>query len=240
MTRIEQTYDSFPHYLKLNMADVSDPQVSDLKLWMLLSLRLMMLEHRLVLERLAFKQNFLDGQSMVDCAQEMLDLTVLIWVQRDRFIEHYHDYDWILICRGIPSSGILCIELLKQTKQPQGTQYTLCIPRSEIVQNLSLLTGFLEWIKPSAGNYWLCVRMRRIIKRLLDKILSPTPPSSSAPPVSQELASGEGNAFENGMPYDPMDMGFDNGLDDLEWLNTIDWSRSPWVDLQDFSATKLG
>jgi hypothetical protein len=53
--------------------------------------------------------------------------------------------------------------------------------------------------------------------------------------------NGEGHGFENGMPYDPMlDVGFDDGLDKLEWLNTVDWSRGPWVDLQDFSATKWG
>ena len=240
MNRIEQTYDSFPNYLTFNMADVSDLDVPDVKVWMRLILRLMMLEHRLLLERLAFKQNILDGQSMVDCAREMLELTVLIWVQRDRFIEHHHDYDWMLMCWGIPSSGVLCVELLKQTKQPQGTQHMLRIPRSEIVQNLSLLIGFLEWIKPSAGNYQLCGRMRQIIKRILDQILNPSPPSS-APPASSQESNGEANGFENGLPYDPMlDVGFDDGLDNLEWLNTVDWSRGPWVDLQDFSATKCG
>jgi hypothetical protein len=160
MIRIEQTYDSFPHYLKFSMANVSNPEVSDLRLWMRLCLRLMMLEHRLLLERFAFKRNILDGQSTVNCARDMLELTVLIWVQRDRYIEHHHNYDWMLMCKGIPSSGVLCVELLKQTKQPQGTQHMLRITRSEIVQNLSLLVVFLEWIKPSAGNYQLCGRMR--------------------------------------------------------------------------------
>lgn len=241
MIRIETTYDSFPEYLEFHMSDVSNPEVSDVKVWMRLCLRLMMLEHRLLLERLAFKQNILDGQSMVDCAREMLELTVLIWVQRDRFIEHHHDYDWMLMCWGIPSSGVLCVELLKQTKQPQGTQHALRIPRSEIVQNLSLLIGFLEWIKPSAGNYQLCGRMRQIIKKILDQILNPSPPSSAPPAASQESVNGEGHGFENGIAYDPMlDVGFDDGLDNLEWLNTVDWSRGPWVDLQDFSATKWG
>jgi len=243
MSRIEQTFNSFPNFLKFNMADVSNPDVSDSKVWHHLCLRLMMLEHRLLLERLAFKQDILDGQSMVDCAREMLELTVLIWVQRDRFIEHHHDYDWMLMCWGIPSSGVLCVELLKQTKQPQGTQHMLRIPRSDIVQNLSLLIGFLEWIKPSAGNYQLCGRMRQIIKRILDQIINPSPPSSAPTSSQEEGTNGVGNGFEagNGIggPYDPMlDVGFDDGLDNLEWLNTVDWSRGPWVDLQDFSAAK--
>jgi len=161
---------------------------------------------------------------------------------------------------GIPSSGVLCVELLKQIKQPHLNSQ-LRIPRSDIVQNLSLLIGFLEWVKPSAGNYQLCGRMRQIIKRILDQILNPSPPSS-APVASQESNSDRngdenghmntGGGYEtNGMvqghgqgQYDPalFEPGtFDDGLDNLEWLNTVDWSRGPWFDLgQDFSAARWG
>lgn len=78
----------------------------------MLCLRLMMLEHRLLLERLAFKQDILDGQSMVDCAREMLELTVLIWVQRDRFIEHHHDYDWMLMVGDLLGTQISSFKCL--------------------------------------------------------------------------------------------------------------------------------
>ena len=216
--------------------------------WRRLCLRLITLEHRLLLERLAHKQGALDGQSMVDCAREMLELTVLLWVQRDRFVEHHHDYDWMLMCWGVPSSGVLCVELLKQMKQPPGTPPSLRLPRSEIVQNLSLLIGFLEWVKPAAGNYQLCVRMRIIIKRILDQILNPSPPSS-APPASQESLEMAGQNLEpangNGVavPFDwNIEMGnYDDGVDNLDWLNNVDWSRGPWFDLgQDFSAARWG
>ena len=131
---------------------------------------------------------------MVDCAREMLELTVLLWVQRDRFVESHHDYDWMLMCWGIPSSGVLCVELLKQIKGvKKGGAKELRLPRSEIVQNLSLLIGFLEWVKPAAGNYQLCGRMRIIIKRILDQILNPGMSSSS----SSDLATGA--AMENGV-----------------------------------------
>jgi hypothetical protein len=185
---------------------------------------------------------------MVDCAREMLELTVLLWVQRDRFVEHHHDYDWMLMCWGVPSSGVLCVELLKQMKQPPGTPPSLRLPRSEIVQNLSLLIGFLEWVKPAAGNYQLCVRMRIIIKRILDQILNPSPPSS-APPASQESVETTGQNLEpangNGVavPFDwNIEMGnYDDGVDNLDWLNNVDCSRGPWFDLgQDFSAARWG
>jgi hypothetical protein len=143
---------------------------------------------------------------------------------------------------------VLCVELLKQMKQLPGTPPTLRLPRSEIVQNLSLLVGFLEWVKPAAGNYQLCVRMRIIIKRILDQILNPSPPSS-APPASQESVEMTGQNLElangNGVavPFDwNIEMGnYEEGVDNLDWLNNVDWSRGPWFDLgQDFSAARWG
>ncbi len=259
MSRIQNTYASLPSFYHFRLSDLGSPDCTDRIFWRRLCLRLIMLEHRLLLERLAHKEGVLDGQSMVDCAREMLELTVLLWVQRDRFVEHHHDYDWMLMCWGVPYSGVLCVELLKQVKAPHTT--TLNIPRSEIVQNLSLLIGFLEWVKPAAGNYQLCGRMKLIIKRILDQILNPAPPpSQSAPPSSQESAgtaatnaqtgidpvganiNGQpvmGFDATNGSGFDQQQVGFDDGSDGFDWLNNVDWSRGPWFDLgQDFSAAR--
>ena len=245
MRRIAETYESYPRCLHFRLSDLASPECSDNLFWIRLALRLFMLEHRLLLERLAHKQGVLNGQSLVDCAREMLELTVLVWVQRDRFVEHHHDYDWMLMCAGVPSSGVLCVELMKQMKQPPGTAPSLYLPRSEIVQNLSLLIGFLEWVKPAAGNYQLCSRMRVIIKRILDQILNPSP-TSSAPISSQESAETAGTRFEaNSVPQQPLDPhgfeigAYDDGLDNGDWLNSVDWSRGLWFDLgQDFSAAR--
>ncbi|KAF8859114.1 hypothetical protein BDZ45DRAFT_590253, partial [Acephala macrosclerotiorum] len=244
MNKLAAVYDNWPAYLHFKLSELGE--VPDHMFWRRLCLKLIMLEHRLLLERLAHKQGALDGQSMIDCAREMLELTVLLWVQRDRFVEHHHDYDWMLMCWGVPSSGVLCVELLKQTKNPTGN--TLRVPRSEIVQNLSLLIGFLEWVKPAAGNYQLCGRMRIIIKRILDQILNPSPPSSM-PQASQESVATPGfdatstnNMGSGVLGYDPnlFEPGtFDDATDNFDWLNNVDWSRGPWFDLgQDFSAAR--
>ena len=93
MDKLERTYQSFPTFIHWDSELIASSEVSDQSIFRRLSLRLQMLEQRLLLERLAYKQGILDGQSMVNCAREMLELTVLIWVQRDRFVEHHHDYD---------------------------------------------------------------------------------------------------------------------------------------------------
>ena len=150
------------------------------------------------------------------------------------------------MCWGVPSSGVLCVELLKQMKQPAGTPHFPILPRSEIVQNLSLLIGFLEWVRPAAGNYQLCGRMRQMIKRILDQVLNPSPPVSqnSVREVPQQDLDGQGmtDVVE---PYcasnfDPGN--YDEGLENLDWLNSVDWSRGPWIDLggQDYSAARWG
>lgn len=93
MQRLDNTYASFPPFVHWEPDLMSRTEISDNDVFTRLSMRLHMLELRLLLERLAYKQGLLDGQSMVNCAREMLELTVLIWVQRDRFVEHHHDYD---------------------------------------------------------------------------------------------------------------------------------------------------
>lgn len=251
LARLQETYDGFPCYTHYRPNDVYSPSISDSVLWRRIGLRLSYLEQRLTLERLAHKSLLLSGQSMVSCALEMLQLTVLFWVQRDRFVEHHHDYDWMLMCWGVPSSGVLCVEILKQMKSPHES--TIKLPTSEIVQNLSLLVGFFEWIKPSAGNYLLCRRMSKLVKRILDQILNHR---VGGRVISQgQGQEGERNGIGIGLVEDGNDgLGGENGngnvdvgmmrVDDLDgmgddvgafgnldWLNELDWSRGPWMNL---------
>lgn len=119
------------------------------------------------------------------------------------------------MCYGMPSIGILCTHFLKQVNNP--TEVEVNLPRSEIIQNLSMVIGFLDWVRPAAGNYGLCRRMSRVIRRVLDQILEPEPEHDA-----EILPDG----------IWPVD-----GLDDLDWLNSIDWSRGPFGDLDWLDGT---
>ncbi|RFU31068.1 hypothetical protein B7463_g5296, partial [Scytalidium lignicola] len=101
---------------------------------------------------------FREGQAykLLEEAREMLDLTVFLWLERDRSTNRKHDYDYMIMSYGMPCIGILCTEFLKQAKNPKAAEVKL--PCSEIVQNLSMMIGLLDWIQPSAGNYKLCCR----------------------------------------------------------------------------------
>ncbi|KAH8592975.1 hypothetical protein B0O99DRAFT_689190 [Bisporella sp. PMI_857] len=247
---LSEKYLSIPNFVRWDSSLLRSTETrNDNKFWRRLIFHLEYLGDVLLLERLANKQGMTDGQTMIDSAREMLDLVVLVWVQRDRFDEHHHAYDWILMCWGVPAAGVLCVQLLNQMKAPLNPQFlNLNLPRSEIVQNLSLLIGFLDWVRPAAGNYQLCGRMRQIIKQILDRILNPTPVSSqeSAAQAQAQVLNSNQNQNQNfdltGMEFDPAVFetgGFDE-LDNLDWLNSVDWSRGPWIDLgvQDGAAPK--
>ena len=69
---------------------------------------------------------------------------------------------------GAPASGTLCVELLKRRSSAPT------LPRSEIIQNLSLFAAYLGWVRPSAPNADLCHAIKGIIGRVLDQVLNDT------------------------------------------------------------------
>lgn len=123
-----------------------------------------------------------------------------------------------IMCYGMPSIGILCTELLKQVKHPN--QVEIKLPVSEIVQNLSLMISFLDWIRPTAGNYKLCRPLSRVIRRVLDQLFEPV------------TAEGEVLSDQDGL----QETGFEDSVwpldscDDLEWMNSIDWTLGQYMD----------
>ncbi|KAM3077180.1 hypothetical protein ACMFMG_003356 [Clarireedia jacksonii] len=237
LSRLQETYLALPSTIRYSPSDAYQPAITDWLLFHRLTVHLSFLEQRLTLERLAHKIQLRNGQSMIDCALEMLKLTNLIWVQRDRFTGHHHDYDWMLMCWGVPSSGVLCVEVLKQMKSPSASE-GLRIPKSEIVQNLSLLIGFLEWIRPGAGNYALCGRMSKLVKRILDQILNGSPGNSQGEGEGRTMGFEESGLVGAGVEENGL-VGVDisglegdvGGFGNLDWLNELDWSRGPWMNL---------
>lgn len=105
-----------------------------------------------------------------------------------------------------PGGGILCLELLRPTFQGQHPRNPK-LTRSNIVQQLSLLVGFLDWVRPSAPNGDLCARSKAIIQRVLDHTLNTT--------------------TAGGGPAEELDWGFFDQPDfNFGLLDTFDWLPS--------------
>ena len=107
-----------------------------------------------------------------------------------------------------PSGGILCLELLKPSLRASPLENPE-ITRSTIIQKLSLLVGFLDWIKPRAPNKDLCANCSLVIRHVLDHSLNTTYSAEMPDTFSWDLET-------------QLDFNFD-------LLDTFDWLR------QDFS-----
>lgn len=99
------------------------------------------------------------------------------------------------------------MELLKPTFQgahPKDSKIT----RSSIIQKLSLLLGFFDWISPSAANTALCKQCKLTVEHVLDTTLNGPPdrPNAAAATLDWDFSAH-----------------FDFNLD---LLDTFGWLRS--------------
>jgi len=116
---------------------------------------------------------------------------------------------------AIPAAGLLCVELLRNAQAPTSQSI---LPISDTIQNLSLLIGFLDWVKPSAPNSRLCYRIRDIIRKVLDQVLD-----SPFPDRPEEVAG-----WDAGSEIDFNLSDFDDYVN-FDLLDTFDWVNKPWV-----------
>lgn len=103
-----------------------------------------------------------------------------------------------------PGGGILCLELLRPTFYGSHPNFPN-LSRSAIIQKLSLLVGFFDWVRPPAPNANLCADCKAIIQGVLDHNLN-TPP----------VGGGALNVIDWDIPMQ-LDFNFDL-LDTFDWL----------------------
>ncbi|PQE15132.1 fungal specific transcription factor protein [Rutstroemia sp. NJR-2017a BVV2] len=211
--RNDEIQEKLPPWLRISNVKSSSNNME----WMQTALKFVGLQCSFLIEQAFVKRAKGDHQRLLDVARQLLAMTVSIWTAKDHFLSYFSDNDWVIMCYGIPSAGVICVELLNQMEAPHLPHSYL--PRSEVIQNLSLLVGFLDWVRPNAPNAGLCGRMLQIVRRTLDKILD-GPAPSSAPPRANNAVSTSTTDTEYGSMQ----------LDDLDWLNTIDWTTGPFVD----------
>jgi len=69
---------------------------SDFLMWRFLFGRLDYLRIHFLLERLSHERGHESKQKLLEVAREIADLTVFIWLQRDRSTGRHYDHDYIV------------------------------------------------------------------------------------------------------------------------------------------------
>ena len=188
-----------------------------------MNLSLGFLLNKLLLERLPDANGHQNREELFFTAKQMLDRINAYSTNRDRLSGYWGGFVWAIGHFGIPSAGVLSIELLKQFKYPN--QYPFSFSRSEVIQSLSIFVGCLSSIQSSTEEHHkLCVRMRKVIQRILDQILEQRPAAQLAP-ESIPIVDPELFNFDLSTAMGPSE-----DPEFMEWLNSVDWTRGPWMD----------
>ncbi|KAI0006760.1 hypothetical protein F4779DRAFT_629638 [Xylariaceae sp. FL0662B] len=203
-----QTRSGFPNVLTYNPQDLENPAVDTKILGSRLLIELDHLQNMFFIERLLLRQGREARGDLLAVSYEMLTLALPFWTHLDRLAPWRGDCEWLVygvMAYGVPAGGILCLELLKPTLH-NGPHREPIISRSSIIQKLSLLVGFLDWIGPSAPNGDLCVDSKSVIQRVLDQTLNAASSVYEAPTLFDWDTSTQ------------LDFNF-------ELLDTFDWNR---------------
>ncbi|SPO03709.1 uncharacterized protein DNG_06392 [Cephalotrichum gorgonifer] len=203
-TRATRTFESLPSILHYKPADLHDLSIDPCTLYARLIVYLEHLQTNLFIERLLLRHGKEDRSDLIAISFEMLSNTLPFWTHIDRLSPMRDDCEWLVMAYAAPAGGILCLELLKPTMK-NGQHAKPEITRSSIIQKLSLLVGFLDWIKPCAPNADMCASCSVVIQRVLDRALNPAAYSDGIPDIFEPDTSAQ------------FDFNFDL-LDTFDWL----------------------
>lgn len=181
-----------------------------------------------------------DKQPLVDTAQEILDIVVLFEGLHNPAGGLFVGSTRLLIYFGVPSAGLLAIELLKQHRYPK--RHGIKLNRAKVIRNLSVFTHFLRNVPVDHGNYIICSRVNKVISRILDQILEdpPNPEEQCTSCAIQTRSTLEMTPIEpehgetDRLPPLEIDVPAVMGpVDDIEfmsWITAQDWDKGPWTD----------
>lgn len=94
-TRTRDSYLKFPKQLQVSKTDLVACR-DDKLMWRLMMARFDYLRINFLLERLSSERGWVGKQKLLEAAREILDLTVFLWLERDRSAVKKHDYESIV------------------------------------------------------------------------------------------------------------------------------------------------
>ncbi|KAK2608844.1 hypothetical protein QQS21_002557 [Conoideocrella luteorostrata] len=172
-TRQQAIVSGFPESLKYRPEHLNDSSIDNGKLYIAIIIQLDHLQNIFFAERLLLQHGNADTGDLLATSFELVCLTLKLWTHKDRFADTFilRNFQWLVMAYGAPGGGILCQELLYPSFTGTHSKHSE-MTRSTIVQQLSLLVGFLAWVRPTKPNGDLCADTRAIIQRILDHHLN--------------------------------------------------------------------
>ncbi|KAJ5304932.1 uncharacterized protein N7443_004592 [Penicillium atrosanguineum] len=210
----QQVRSDLPSYLQWDEStDTALRQTSTFAVYIHLDL----LYSQFLLQRILLKWSLTGPEALVSLAHQMLKAMLAQIAVGQRCGNPFSELGWTIPYFGLPAAGILAIEVLRQTQNTRPWPNARRFPRSEVIQNLSILASHIQYIiLPQKGNYDICQQGRKVISYILDHVLAaPTDPSASIPLLPIDL-----------IPADWLDEEWLNdGTDFVKWIEEINWDE---------------
>ncbi|OAQ78064.1 N-terminal binuclear Zn cluster-containing protein [Purpureocillium lilacinum] len=195
-----QLLSQLPASIMFRQEDVSSPTVDGPTLCGKLLVQLEHLQNLFFIERLLDRPSTRPSLPLLDVSLELVSLTLVFWTHKDRMSGLHGDFEWLVMGYAAPAGGVLCLELLRGSGPSMSR-------RSSVIQQLSLLVGFLDWVGPAAPNGDLCSDVKKVVRHVLDQTLN-SPGLDKADGVDSMGSLADMNDFFN-----------------FELLDTFDWLR---------------
>ncbi|WPB06571.1 uncharacterized protein RHO25_011228 [Cercospora beticola] len=178
------------------------------------SIHLGMQHAAFLLERAAYNKTKSDPSMLIATARSLLSLVLKAYSLSDFLNEFQVDLTDSLAFYVVPTAGVLALEMLKREQYYHANDD---FPRSEVLQQLSVLVPILEAVPADEGNGPICAMGLHAIKKVLDRLLSRP---YQRPATNFDAQTGGGtNQFTTNM---------DNDADFLQWLGNLDFDTSDW------------
>ncbi|KAH7144273.1 hypothetical protein B0J13DRAFT_475194 [Dactylonectria estremocensis] len=203
-----KTVSEFPASLAFDPENMFDSTLDTRAIYTRVLIHLAHLQNLFFVERLLLRHGAADEGNLLLTSFELVMITLVFWTHKDQFATMRRNFEWLVMAYAAPAGGILCLELLRPSfhgTHPKDSR----VSRSAIIQHLSLLVGFLDWVRPPAPNADLCADCKTIIQRVLDHHLnSDTDTGGALQSLNWDFASAPDFNFE--------------------LLDTFDWIRADW------------
>ena len=123
---------------------------------------------------------------------------------------------------GLPGASILAVDLLKQSTQPHNASNRQLdiVPRSEVIQNLSVLISNLERaVRYGKVNRDSCRWAHHVLSCIMDEIIDPKLRYATREEVPEPMeVTNTPISTRAGVDWDPL-----NVDDFLGWVEEADW-----------------
>ncbi|KAJ5399819.1 hypothetical protein N7465_010308 [Penicillium sp. CMV-2018d] len=173
-----------------------------------------------LLQRILVKRSLAESETLVSLANQILKAMLAQIAVSQRCGSPFSELGWTIPYFGLPSAGILAIEVLRQTQNARPWPSERRFARSEVIQNLSNLASHIQYIiLPQKGNYEICQQGRKVILYILDHVL--------AAPADASTSSTSIRAVSNDLiPSDWLNEEWLNdGTHFIKWIDGISWNE---------------